>query len=88
MNKNSSVKLIIGLCTYKIGSEDTWAGDGISEWIDNSNIVSSEIDYSLNNSDVEGVAIFDYGSTFEPSGSSDIVDKVNQERQSIQEHLN
>lgn len=88
LNKNSSVKLIIGLCTYKIGSEDTWAGDGISEWIDNSNIVSSEIDYSLNNSDVEGVAIFDYGSTFEPSGSSDIVDKVNQERQSIQEHLN
>lgn len=87
MNENSKVKLIIGLGTYKIGLEDIWAGSGSNEWIDDTNIVGCQIDYALNSPEVDGVAIYSYSSTFEPTGDTSVIDKVNQEREYIKEAI-
>lgn len=88
LNKDSNVKLVIGVGTYKLGLEDTWAGDGSNEWIEDSNIVSSQIQYALDNSIVDGIAIYSYSSTFEPAGDSSLIDKVTQERDAIQQIIN
>lgn len=88
LNENSPVKLIIGVGTYKIGLEDVWAGSGSNEWIDDTNIISSQIDYALNDSEVEGIAIYSYSSTFEPTGDTSIINKVNQECENIKRLIN
>jgi uncharacterized lipoprotein YddW (UPF0748 family) len=87
MNEDSSVKLVIGLGTYKIGLEDTWAGSGSTEWIDNPNVVSTQIGYALEDSQVDGVAIYSYASTFEPTGEDSVIGMVNSEREYISEAL-
>ncbi|MCD7800542.1 MAG: family 10 glycosylhydrolase [Ruminococcus sp.] len=87
MNKDSSVKLIIGVGTYKIGLEDVWAGSGSNEWIEDTNIVGCQIDYAFNSSEVDGIAIYSYSSTFEPTGDTSVIDKVNQEREYIKESI-
>ncbi len=43
------VKLVAGVCMYKIGIEDKWAGDGKNEWIEDKNIPSRQIEYVLEN---------------------------------------
>ena len=87
LNKNSKVKLIIGLGTYKIGLEDTWAGSGSNEWIDDDNIIGCQIDYAFNNPDVDGIAIYSYSSTFEPTGDTSVIDKVSKERSYIEQAI-
>ena len=37
-----AVKPVAGICTYKIGKEDKWAGSGIDEWVNDSHIPSRE----------------------------------------------
>lgn len=59
---SSDVKLVIGICTYKIGSEDKWAGSGKNEWIENSGIVSAQAEYAAQNG--LGTAVYSYDSTF------------------------
>lgn len=85
LNQNSSVKLIIGLGAYKVGKEDTWAGNGIDEWVNGKNIIASQIDYAFNTSTVKGIALFDYGSIFMPD--SDIVSRMDEEVLSVKESL-
>ncbi len=61
LNSCNKISLVIGLCTYKIGIEDKWAGSGKDEWI-NSNVVSKQAEYCTQNS--LGIAIYSYDSTF------------------------
>jgi uncharacterized lipoprotein YddW (UPF0748 family) len=88
MNNDSEVKLVIGLGTYKIGLEDTWAGSGSNEWIEDTNIVGSQIEYALDTPQVDGVAIYSYSSTFEPTGEDSVISMVNAERDYIKNALN
>lgn len=62
INSCKEVKLIIGLCTYKIGNEDKWAGSGKNEWKENRNIVSEQIQYCAEND--LNISVYSYSSTF------------------------
>ncbi len=63
-NFTSSAKLISGVCTYKIGLEDKWAGDGINEWITDNDITARQIEYAMKQENIDGIAVYSYSSTF------------------------
>ena len=58
--KNSSIKLIPALALYKSGSEDKYAGSGINEWINDSDILKRQIIYSRGVNHYTGFSIFRY----------------------------
>ncbi|MGN1480908.1 glycoside hydrolase family 10 protein [Porcipelethomonas sp.] len=58
------VQLVIGICTYKIGSEDKWAGTGKNEWIENEGIPARQAEFVFTQ-ETDGAAVYSYGSTFE-----------------------
>lgn len=62
MNRGSGVKLVIGICTYKIGKEDKWAGSGKNEWLEKSCIPARQAEYCSENG--TGIAVYSYGSVF------------------------
>ncbi|MGN0613457.1 MAG: glycoside hydrolase family 10 protein [Porcipelethomonas sp.] len=45
LNTCEDVSLVVGICMYKIGSEDQWAGSGINEWVEDKNIPSREAEF-------------------------------------------
>ena len=57
---NSSIKLIPALSLYKSGNEDKYAGNGINEWINNSDILKRQIIYSRSINHYSGFSIFRY----------------------------
>ncbi len=65
MTSLSKVKLVTGICTYKAGQEDIYAGTGKYEWTESDSIISREAEYvtGLN----MGCAFYSYKSTFLPS---------------------
>lgn len=69
--------LIPGLAVYKIGTEDTWAGDGKYEWINDKEIIKRQIIKSQGTSNYGGVILYSYQFIFEPS--SDVKQAVNKE---------
>lgn len=73
----SSVSLYIGLAAYKVGMEDKWAGSGAKEWINNENILKTQVEASRNYSNCSGVFLYRYDSLFNPS--SEVADKVRRE---------
>lgn len=82
MVSGSGVKLIIGLAGYKIGAVDTYAGaSGKNEWINNSDVISRQMSCAAELSNYGGVAIFRYGSVFEPA--SDVAAQVSKEMKNI-----
>lgn len=72
----SCPKLIAGICTYKIGQEDKWAGSGINEWITDSSITEKQIEYALSDRKTDGIAIYSYSSTFENENAADAIKKL------------
>ncbi len=62
---NSETELIIGICTYKMGKEDIYAGSGSDEWITDHSVSSKETSIVKNMG--LGVALYSYDSTFCPS---------------------
>ena len=65
--KNSDVKLVIGLAPYKIGTEDTWAGNGKFEWANNTDIIARQMAFAETLPNYGGVALYRYDSLFNPS---------------------
>ncbi len=57
-------QLIAGVCTYKVGNADKWAGEGINEWITDSDITARQIEYALADENTDGIAVYSYSSTF------------------------
>lgn len=76
------VSLWIGICTYKLGQEDPWAGDGVTEWQTDPHVPSKEMTLLLSMEQVEGIAIYDYASTFAPEDA--VQDVLAEERQQMQ----
>lgn len=60
-----SVRLLYGLAAYKCGQEDTYAGTGRKEWIENKDILSEQIEYIRALPQYEGFALFSYSSLFD-----------------------
>lgn len=73
MIKAKDVSLVIGLCTYKYGSTDEWAGNGADEWINRRDIVSKQTADILKDKKINGVSFYSYASTFETPVSSEIM---------------
>ena len=82
MTSSGNVKLVIGLAGYKIGAADAYAGtNGKNEWINNSDILSRQMKAAKKLGNYGGVAIFRYGSIFEPESS--VAKQVNAELANI-----
>lgn len=80
MNTCDDVKLVAGICVYKIGNEDKWAGSGKNEWIEDKNIPSRQIECVFENNC--SVAVYSVGHLFEEKNSEEcklISDKLNRE---------
>ncbi|MCM1228164.1 MAG: family 10 glycosylhydrolase [Clostridium sp.] len=77
LKTSPDVRLNIGLCTYKIGNEDKWAGTGKNEWIENRDTVQKQIEYCRKNG--FNVSLYSYASTF--------ADEVKNERSDIKAAL-
>lgn len=61
LNTCDNVKLIIGICTYKIGKEDKWAGSGKNEWKETKGIPAKQAEFVFKNK-TDGIAVYSYES--------------------------
>lgn len=58
--RHPSVKLYVGLATYKAGLlSDTWAGKGKTEWTSNTDILKRSVQY-LRSKGISGMAFYSY----------------------------
>lgn len=61
----NDTKLIVALALYKSGKVDLYAKTGKNEWLDYTNIISREIDYSKELSYYNGYSLFRFGNLLE-----------------------
>lgn len=66
-----NVSLVIGIGTHKLGKEDTWAGSGSMEWIEHLDIPARQVTFLLHMDGVDGLAIYDYDTTFCPDTATE-----------------
>ncbi len=55
--KGAGVTMPVGLALYKSGKEDSYAGDGINEWTQQTNIIARQVQH-LRSRDCDGFVIF------------------------------
>ncbi|MGN0650782.1 MAG: glycoside hydrolase family 10 protein [Oscillospiraceae bacterium] len=67
--KSGGIPLIAGLSVSKIGYEDTWAGEGKYEWINDKNIISRQINAAMECTAYGGTALYSYRSIFLPESA-------------------
>ncbi len=65
---NESIKLVIGLASYKCGAEDLYAGNGKNEWEKNDDILLRQLMY-LRKKECDGFSLFSYNSLAIPNGT-------------------
>ncbi|MCQ2435245.1 MAG: family 10 glycosylhydrolase [Oscillospiraceae bacterium] len=65
--RDASVKLLIGIATYKVGQVDTYAGNGANEWVNTQGIPAKETATVLANTNCGGVAFYHLGTTLSMS---------------------
>ncbi|MEG2290394.1 MAG: family 10 glycosylhydrolase [Clostridium sp.] len=78
-----SVKLYLGLSPYKLGSEDTWAGNGKDEWKNTTDILKRQVAASEKLKNYDGVFFFRYDSLFNPG--AEVKNQVEQEVNNLKE---
>lgn len=61
--KNTDVELYIGLAVYKIGKEDTWAGNGAYEWCNTETMLKRQTEYARENG-CDGIVLYSYNYLF------------------------
>ena len=64
MIKSENIKLIPALAFYKSGKIDKYALSGSEEWINNSDIISRQVQLSRNNNKYGGFSLFSYNYLF------------------------
>ncbi|MBQ3565624.1 MAG: family 10 glycosylhydrolase [Oscillospiraceae bacterium] len=69
LNVCEDVTLVSGVCLYKIGVEDKWAGSGKNEWIDDRNIPSRQIEFVFEND--SSVAVYSIDSLFDSKNTEE-----------------
>ena len=65
------VSLVVGIGTHKVGKEDIWAGSGSAEWQNHLDIPSRQVEFLQSLDRVNGIAIYDYSTTFSPDTASE-----------------
>lgn len=73
----SSVDLLVGLAPYKVGTEDTWAGDGKNEWKNHSDLLSRMVECAREEQQYDGFVLFRYDSVFHPAAA--VKSQINKE---------
>lgn len=82
----SGVDLYVGLAPYKIGTEDTWAGEGKNEWINGEDILARMVGSARKNGHYKGFALYRYDSVFAPAAG--VKAQVEAELSSLEDVLN
>ncbi len=77
------VELIVGLAAYKSGAEDTYAGSGKKEWIENTDILSRQIIAARNESHYGGFSLYRYDSLYHPSSA--VSTAIGEEKDNLQD---
>jgi len=72
----NDVKLNVALALYKSGEFDAYAGSGINEWTENSNIIGKQIQISRNISNYIGFSLFRYDFLVESDKNIMLQDEV------------
>lgn len=65
---DESIKLVIGLASYKCGVEDLYAGSGKNEWQKNDDVLYRQLKY-LRKKECDGFSLFSYNSLAIPNGT-------------------
>ncbi len=68
MVKGTGVQLYIGLATYKFGKQDSWAGNGINEWVDTTDIIARQVKSARKLTEYGGFILYRYDSCFSIDG--------------------
>ncbi len=63
------IPLVAGLSVSKAGAEDTWAGEGKYEWVNNSDILARQLFAAKETRSYGGFALYSYRSIFSPEAS-------------------
>ena len=66
---NKNITLYIGLSPYKIGTTDNFAGNGKTEWLNNTDIIARQVTTSRKYARCGGFALFRYASVFSPAAN-------------------
>lgn len=74
MVKNTDVKLYIGLAVYKIGKEDTWAGNGKWEWCNTETMLKRQTEYARSKG-CDGIILYSYNYIFTSGYVSSAINK-------------
>ncbi len=61
--KGTDVELYIGLAVYKIGAEDTWAGNGKYEWCNTETMLKRQTEY-VRSKNCDGIVLYSYNYIF------------------------
>lgn len=76
-----TVKLYMGLSVYKIGAEDTWAGNGKDEWKSSTDMLKRQVEASRRLEKYDGTLLFRYDSLFNPS--SEVKGQIENEKENL-----
>lgn len=89
MAKGTSVKIYVGLATYKFGNVDTWAGSGKNEWVDSTDLLARQVEAARELSEYGGFVLYRYDSTFNYKSfySSGVWDQVETELDNLRDVL-
>ncbi len=74
MVKNTDVELYIGLAVYKIGKEDTWAGNGKWEWCNTETMLKRQTEYARKTG-CDGIVLYSYNYIFTSGYVSSAINK-------------
>lgn len=66
---SDTVNVVAGIAAYKAGQSDNYAGSGMNEWVNSSNVVSREMTIAKEHNC--GIALFRYDSLFETKGAAE-----------------
>ncbi len=82
----NNIDLYVALSIYKSGMVDSYAGKGINEWINNSDIIKRQVMSSKGVKNYKGFAVFRYQHMFEMFDNDNLVKEVSSLREVIKDY--
>ena len=82
----NNIDLYVALSIYKSGMVDSYAGKGINEWINNSDIIKRQVMSSKGVNNYKGFAVFRYQHMFEIFDNDNLVKEVSGLREVIKDY--
>ena len=82
----NNIDLYVALSIYKSGMVDSYAGKGVNEWINNSDIIKRQVISSKGVKNYKGFAVFRYQYIFEMFDNDNLVKEVSGLREVIKDY--